>query len=560
MKCRLQILVVLAVMVGSASAADLFTNVYTVPPTFLNSLDHETEDGNPFTDPVKNVPRPKAKSILENAGITFSPECSAIYNPSNSQLIVRNTQDQMELVEAYIESIQHVVEKQIYVTFREYNFAGDPFTGEKNPIPGFGLTGLLSPQAACAPIKEGQRSLSFNSNKDFFEELSRPPRPPEKETEQKPAGGISGVFTDPQYQVIARSLNQNEKVEKLDLPSIMVRSGKAGMVQVDKNRYGVIAVVGADGFTIDLQLYIPKAGKALFEKNEEPDTPLKITIWDGQTISYVESNSEEESKRLIFVKATIMDPAGQPVNGNHPRYESNKSRDLSEAGKDLVKRSDNAALRGSKLMAEGSFREAAENYEAALNLLPEHELTEDRASAYRKQLNRALDTLAENPGTPKKRASVHIVKTGESIYGIAKQHDTSVGRLAAHNNLESESIDVGQLLRLPGGGAIGNALLPERSIEGILRETIIPEIQYDNLPFPDALGHLISEIERLGSNQTAQNLTPKVVIEDAGETPEVQITLKLVNAPAFEALRYVTALARCKYRLDGATIFIEPLD
>ena len=99
----------------STPDADLFTNVYIVPPTFLSVSEPSENSGaaaaDPFADPVEAGggglagSRPTAKSILEDAGITFGPGATAIYNPSTGQLIVKNTQDQMDLVEAFQDSI-----------------------------------------------------------------------------------------------------------------------------------------------------------------------------------------------------------------------------------------------------------------------------------------------------------------------------------------------------------------------------------------------------------------------------------------------------------------------
>ena len=111
----------------STPDADLYTNVYQVPPTFLNSGgggDGGAAAGpvDPFAAPagggggVALEKRKNAREILERAGVTFGEGASAIYQAAGSQLIVRNTQDQMELIEAYIRSIQDVAEKQIYIT------------------------------------------------------------------------------------------------------------------------------------------------------------------------------------------------------------------------------------------------------------------------------------------------------------------------------------------------------------------------------------------------------------------------------------------------------------
>jgi hypothetical protein len=69
---------------------NLYTNIYSVPPDILSS----------------NADKPKsAREKLESMGITFGPGADAIFNPDTSRLTVRNTIDQMELVEAYLESV-----------------------------------------------------------------------------------------------------------------------------------------------------------------------------------------------------------------------------------------------------------------------------------------------------------------------------------------------------------------------------------------------------------------------------------------------------------------------
>jgi beta-lactamase regulating signal transducer with metallopeptidase domain len=68
----------------------LYTNIYSVPLEILSSNSEE-----PHT----------AREKLESMGITFGPGADAIFNPDTSRLTVRNTIDQMELVEAYLESV-----------------------------------------------------------------------------------------------------------------------------------------------------------------------------------------------------------------------------------------------------------------------------------------------------------------------------------------------------------------------------------------------------------------------------------------------------------------------
>jgi len=72
-------------------SAEHYTNVYEVPPTAFR-----TEAG--FAD---------AKEVLKSAGIVFGDGAAAVHKPETSRLIVKNTQAQMELVEAWIESLEN---------------------------------------------------------------------------------------------------------------------------------------------------------------------------------------------------------------------------------------------------------------------------------------------------------------------------------------------------------------------------------------------------------------------------------------------------------------------
>lgn len=101
----------------------MITKVYVVPPTFLSTGGggrSQRGASDPFSDPIDGGrgvvgKRKSSKEILESAGITMPSGASAIYNAGTGQLIVRNTKDQHELVEAYLQSIVGGLEKQIII-------------------------------------------------------------------------------------------------------------------------------------------------------------------------------------------------------------------------------------------------------------------------------------------------------------------------------------------------------------------------------------------------------------------------------------------------------------
>ncbi len=92
----------------------LSSQVFHVPPGFLQSRPggQGAADTDPFADlgggggggGAVLTPRPTARTALEDAGITFPPGASAVYDPRTSQLIVRNGQSNLDLIEAYVQA------------------------------------------------------------------------------------------------------------------------------------------------------------------------------------------------------------------------------------------------------------------------------------------------------------------------------------------------------------------------------------------------------------------------------------------------------------------------
>lgn len=73
---------------------------YKVPPDFLSSAGNSL-DTLPAEDKSGKKTR-NAKSVLEASGILFPEGATAIFDPLHALLIVRNTQENLDLVEAYV--------------------------------------------------------------------------------------------------------------------------------------------------------------------------------------------------------------------------------------------------------------------------------------------------------------------------------------------------------------------------------------------------------------------------------------------------------------------------
>jgi len=297
---------------------EVYTNIYVVPPTFLTASPY-SPGWKPAEPPEERYQRrepPTAKAVLENAGVAFPEGGSALFNPTTSQLVVRTTADQMTLVEAYIGSISSPVEPQIYVTIHELKFRGD-------------LSALLKPDEANAESgssevdgkiaalfrfpnpphpKEAGHRLYFDSYDSFRAELTRPPKPMEEERRIRK----TGTLTDEEFQVTIERLAQFHESELQSLPSVMARSGQPVITLVEDRRYGIVPVLAPGETGIDLDLFLPEHGKALFQEGETTLKPTIRTRVEDQSHVVVAEKTANGEHRLIFVRAQLMDPAGQP--------------------------------------------------------------------------------------------------------------------------------------------------------------------------------------------------------------------------------------------------------
>lgn len=95
---------------------------FVIPPTFLSSGAGSggSSPVDPFAPAVGAEPtftiRATAKDILQAAGIVFPEGSSANYLPRTSTLVIRNTPENIQLVEAYVMSIKGSVERTVPIT------------------------------------------------------------------------------------------------------------------------------------------------------------------------------------------------------------------------------------------------------------------------------------------------------------------------------------------------------------------------------------------------------------------------------------------------------------
>lgn len=409
----------------------LVTKEYRVPPGFLNSL--PSGSAAPAEAGTEGAAGSStAKVFLESQGVQFPVGASANFLASSSRLIVRNTQENLDLVDALVENATLAVPTQVeieskFVEITQNNlkelgfdwllgqfalpggsgiFAGGGTTGNQfnsvNPTtpgvqPYFPFLNPGGTPVGQNPVTAGNRTGQAAISANALDALLFG-------SPAGPAAGVlslAGIFTNPQFQVVLRALNQKKGVDVLSAPKVTTKSGSSANIEIvrefrypslyappevpqDQNsgpqpvspatpteftmkptgvRLEVNPEVGSDNYTIDLRLLpeitefdgfvnygspILSQGSVLTENEirypvfSTRKVETQVSIYDGQTVvlgglirediqkvndktpllgdipgagALFRSQADQHIKRnlIIFVTATLMDPAGQPL-------------------------------------------------------------------------------------------------------------------------------------------------------------------------------------------------------------------------------------------------------
>ena len=206
--------------------------------------------------------RESAKNWLIANGVQFNGSASAVYIIKSSRLIVRNTQDQLDLVETIISSqggtgpVQVEIESK-FVEIQQDNLkelSFDWLLGQfnapatKNVFLGGGTQGTsptlnsadfpfnapgqgpVGSTGGAGSLTAGNRSGGSAISANAIDALLFPVT---GSSSVAPAiGAISGVFTDPQFQIVIRALNQKKGVDLLSSPKVTTKSGQRAVIEI----------------------------------------------------------------------------------------------------------------------------------------------------------------------------------------------------------------------------------------------------------------------------------------------------------------------------------------
>ena len=259
----------------------LVTKEYKVPPSFITALPASSSGataGGGSNVAAGSLPsiaaRSGAREFLESSGVTFSEGASANYIASTSRLIVKNTQANLDLVDTLVDnslttpaSQVEIESKFLEVTQTNLKELGVDWLLGQFALPGgtgvyggggttvggsnvrgttldangavtgntafpflnpgvntaVGATGLTS-----GPLTAGNRSGTTAIGVNAVDALlfGTPVGP-------APALlALAGIFTNPQFQVVLRALNQSKGVDLVSAPKVTTKSGQRATIEI----------------------------------------------------------------------------------------------------------------------------------------------------------------------------------------------------------------------------------------------------------------------------------------------------------------------------------------
>ena len=260
----------------SDNDADLYTRSFRVPPDFIPSEGDEGAAAPAEVDPFAGgggggggaalARRRNAKDYLTGLGVPFGEGASANFDPRTTTLTVRNTPQAMELVEVIVEDSIKRQPKQVtietkFVEVQQRNgselgfdwLLGPAIIDTANGIVAAGGsagTGIapvaanypfLNPTTGRAepvpvgvnPVTAGNRSGDFAVTRNAIDSILNTSIGDVGNDSVAPGIlSIAGLFSEPQFQMVIRALDQKKGTDLLSAPSVTTKSGLPARIEV----------------------------------------------------------------------------------------------------------------------------------------------------------------------------------------------------------------------------------------------------------------------------------------------------------------------------------------
>lgn len=192
--------------------------------------------------------KPSALQFLKDNGVQFPEGASANFIPSSSKLVVRNTEDNMDLVDRIVDALNSQQPTQVNVeskfleiqqiNYKELSFDYSLGTGNigkiqyiggntASPTTTFPFTNIFGGGQITSGLRTGGEAIVSDAIDNLLNPSSTPPG------QAAPATfALAGVVTTAQFQAVFRALNQRKGVDLLSAPSVTTKSGQRAVIEV----------------------------------------------------------------------------------------------------------------------------------------------------------------------------------------------------------------------------------------------------------------------------------------------------------------------------------------
>ena len=255
-----------AIVPLSEPTETLISKEYKVPPSFIASPSGTTPPAGNTPGQLPTVGKSGAKDFLESQGVTFPPGASATYLASSSKLLVKNTQANLDLIDSLVEVSLATPPSQVEIESRflevtqnnlqelgfDWLLGAFQLPGGSGAYGGGGTAGSMTGNVGQFPFTQGGDATappvgSINGNNTG--NLTAGNRTGSAAVRANaldgllfgspagPAAGVlalAGIFTNPQFQVVLRAVNQQKGVDLVSAPKVTVTSGRKATINITR--------------------------------------------------------------------------------------------------------------------------------------------------------------------------------------------------------------------------------------------------------------------------------------------------------------------------------------
>jgi general secretion pathway protein D len=255
-----------AIVPLSEPTETLISKEYKVPPSFISSSSGSTTSSKSIPGQLPTVGKSGAKEFLESQGVTFPTGASATYLASSSKLLVKNTQANLDLIDSLVEVSLATPPSQVEIESRflevtqnnlqelgfDWLLGAFNLAGGSGVYGGGGTAGNAAGNVGQFPFTRGGVATappvgSINGNNTG--NLTAGNRTGLAAVKASaldgllfgsptgPAAGVlalAGIFTNPQFQVVLRAVNQQKGVDLVSAPKVTVTSGRKATINITR--------------------------------------------------------------------------------------------------------------------------------------------------------------------------------------------------------------------------------------------------------------------------------------------------------------------------------------